>query len=71
MKRYVAPEIRIAKFSSEFIGTTEATPDPLATPVNESSFTTGAQKAFTVISGSGTTDAMQKSVNFQDAMKYK
>lgn len=69
MKKYMNPEIKISKFSFEFIRTDEATPDPLATPITESSFTTGATGAITSITNQG--DAMQKSVNFQDAMKYK
>lgn len=70
MKKYMNPEMKISKFSSEFVGTTE-NPDPLA-PVTESSFTTGATEAYTIITGGGsTTNAMQKSVNFQDALGYK
>lgn len=68
MKKYMNPEMKISKFSSEFVGTTENL-DPLATPVTESSFTTGAQDAITNITPG--TSAMQKSVKFQDALGYK
>lgn len=68
MRKYMTPEIRISMFNSEIIAideTTTASPSTLS----EASFTTGAQQAITSITG--TASKMQKSVNFQDAMKYK
>ena len=68
MRKYMTPEIRISKFNSEIITTVEE-PTDSPSPLSEASFTTGAQQAFTSITG--TASKMQKSVNFQDAMKYK
>lgn len=65
------PEMKISKFSFEIIRTNETPTPATESPLSEASFTTGAQNAITTITGSGTTSAMQKSVNFQDALGYK
>ena len=70
MKKYMNPEMNISYFSREFVRTDET---PTYAPVTESSFTVGAQDVYnTVVTGGGnTTNAMQKSAKFQDAMGYK
>lgn len=69
MKKYMKPEIKISYFGFELVKTAE---NPTATPLTESSLTVGAQDVYqSVITGGTSTNAMQKSVKFQDAMGYK